>query len=158
MRLCSEIWVLNIWIEEMVTHSTGEFHKQRSSWGCKESNTVEWLTLSFYVSNHFFWGGFLILLFRTGSRKKKTHIYIHTRRRNSGGFRFEVPEKHLVLWKHDLNFCLLSVSFILDKMLADGSDPLEQCWVFFILFFPWKKAPRKLLFFNMFNMHILYMY
>lgn len=66
------------------------------------------------------------MLFRTGSRKKKTHIYIHTRRRNSGSFRFEVPEKHSVLWKHDLNICLPSVSFILDKMLADGSDPLKQ--------------------------------
>ena len=141
--MCSEIWVLNIRVEEMATHSTGEFHGQRSSWGFKESDTIEWLTLSFYVSNTFFFFFFgLILLFRTGSRKKKTHIYIDTRRRNSGSFRFEVPEKHSVLWKHDPNICLLSVSFILDKMLADGSDPLEQCWVFFI-FFSHGKSSQK---------------
>ena len=29
---------------------------------------------------------------------------------------------------------------------------------FSLFFFPMEKAPRKLLFFNVFNMHILYMY
>lgn len=66
-------------------------------------------------------------MFRTGRRKKKIHIHKHARRRNSGNFRVELPEKHSGFWKHDLSICLLSISFILDKMLTDGSDPLEQC-------------------------------
>lgn len=68
------------------------------------------------------------MVFRTeGEKTRHRYIHIHTRSRNSDNFRIELPEKHSGSWKHDLNIYLLSVSFILDKMLADGSDPLEQC-------------------------------
>lgn len=52
---------------------------------------------------------------------------MHMRCRNTVNFRIKLPEKHVGFWKHDFNICLLAISFILDKMLADGSDLLEHC-------------------------------
>lgn len=60
-------------------------------------------------------------------KRRHTYIPMHMRCGNTVNFRIKLPEKHVGFWKHDFNICLLAISFILDKMLADGSDPLEHC-------------------------------
>lgn len=68
----------------------------------------------------------MILVFRIeGEKIRYRYIYIYIRSRNSDNFRIELFEKYLGFWKYDFNIYFFLVSFILDKMLVDGSDLFE---------------------------------